>query len=98
MSEIASLNNLLTIVGTQLTNVNDAIAALEPQILAAQTEREQFNVEQTRLTRERDTVQEAYLALSRRVEEERIAAQDVGEGCGWRVKRPCPWSRWGRAG
>ncbi|MCA9959116.1 MAG: hypothetical protein KC413_06440 [Anaerolineales bacterium] len=78
--QITSLDNLLTIVGTQLTNVNDAIAALEPQILAAQTEREQFNVEQTRLTRERDTVQEAYLALSRRVEEERIAAQDVGEG------------------
>lgn len=78
--QIVALDNLLVIVETQLTNINEEVVALEPQILAVQTEREQFSVEQSRLVRTRDTVQEAYLALSRRVEAERIAVQDVGQG------------------
>jgi polysaccharide biosynthesis transport protein len=78
--QIATLDNLLTVIEAQLTNINGEVMALEPQILAVQEEREMFSVEYSQLTRTRDTVQEAFLALSRRVEEERIAAQGTGEG------------------
>lgn len=78
--QIALLNDLETTLITRLAKLDNEVDMLEPQILLLQTEREVFVVEQNQLNRERDTAQEAYLALARRVEEERITAQDVTEG------------------
>ncbi len=74
---LASLDSTLA---TRTAQVEEDLAALEPQILAAQQELQEAEAEYGRLSRAQREAEETYTALSRKMTEERISAQDITGG------------------
>lgn len=74
------LDNLTTTLENGLAEIDMGLAALEPQMLEKQGVYQEIVTESDRLLRDRDVAQETYLSLARKVDEERILAQDVSGG------------------
>lgn len=78
--QIRLLEELAVTVENNLAAIDQKLADLEPQILALQEEKQRLLAESNRLQRRRDVSQETYLALARKVDEERITSQDTSSG------------------
>ncbi len=75
--QIAFLNELGNTLKAKSIEINLKLAAIEPQILELQRQLQQAKTEEERLTRARNLAQETYIALARKVAEDRIAAQNT---------------------
>ena len=60
--------------------VSEQLVVLEPQILALQREREALNNRANRLASDRELAMETYKTLSRKLDEERLTANDYSVG------------------
>jgi len=78
--QIALLDDLQNTLESSLNEIDNRLTDLEPQILQKQREREQVQLEYGQLQRNRNVAEETYLSLARKVDEERITAQDVSGG------------------
>lgn len=78
--QIAFLDDLVRVLEAKSAEIETRLAELEPQILALQAELQEIRTEEDRLTRARDVARETYMTLARKVEEARIAAEDVSTG------------------
>jgi uncharacterized protein involved in exopolysaccharide biosynthesis len=74
---ILDLQNILL---TQSDQINERLAALEPQILIVQEQVATAKVEEGRLTRDFEVAVETYTTLARTVDEKRITSQDTTSG------------------
>jgi uncharacterized protein involved in exopolysaccharide biosynthesis len=74
--QIVLLDDLAATLQAKSAQTDGLLAELEPQILALQQQVEELNVEDDRLTRDRDLARDTYLTLARKLEEARIAAQE----------------------
>jgi succinoglycan biosynthesis transport protein ExoP len=74
--QIAFLDDLVATLQAKSTEIEDRLAELEPQILAAQQKQQEISVESDQLTRARDLARETYVTLARKLDESRIAAQE----------------------
>ncbi len=77
---IAQLEDLLASLDTTRRELDGALAALEPRILSLQQETLSAQTEASRLQRDYDIASETVLLLSRKVQEEQIASQEVVTG------------------
>ncbi|HEY75863.1 MAG TPA: hypothetical protein G4O00_06740 [Thermoflexia bacterium] len=75
--QIAFLDSLVEVLEEKSAEIDNRLAELEPQILALQQQLEEVKAEEDRLRRARDLARETYMTLARKVEEARIAAEDV---------------------
>ncbi len=75
--QIAFLDDLVGVLEEKSAEIDDRLAELEPQILALQRQLTEVTIEEDRLTRARDVARETYMALARKLEEARIAAEDT---------------------
>lgn len=73
--QIAFLDDLLVSVNDRKDAIANALAALEPEILALQGERQQLQAEANQLNRNLAVAEETYTTLARKVDEERISAE-----------------------
>ncbi len=73
----AFLDGLATTLEARSAEIETRIAALEPRILSLQQQLQEMEAERDRLTRARDVAQETYMTLARKVEETRIAVEEV---------------------
>jgi uncharacterized protein involved in exopolysaccharide biosynthesis len=76
----AIILDLQDILLTQSDQINERLAALEPQILTVQEQVEAATVEEGRLTRDFEVAVETYTTLARTVDEKRITSQDTTSG------------------
>ncbi len=75
------LNSLIGIIEVKRTAIDARLEELEPQILSYQQQLEESLSESRRLHRNRDAAEEVYIAIVRKVEEERISvAQQQSDG------------------
>lgn len=79
-AQLAALDGLTNALQTKLNQTDDALAALNPQILDAQERVEELATQQNRLIRNRTVAEETYISLARKVDEERITSQDTSGG------------------
>ncbi len=78
VSELTSaLDDLATTLETWQKEAETQSALLEPQILALQQQIEEMQAQENRLLRTRDVARETQLTLAHKLEEARIAAEDV---------------------
>lgn len=77
--QIAFLDSLAAVLKEQMTENDSRAKALDPQILSLQTQIQQLKTDHDRLQRVHDVAQDTYTALSRKLDETRIAAQAAGE-------------------
>lgn len=75
--QIAFLEELVRVLEAKSAEIEGRLAELEPQILVIQQQLQEIGTEGDRLTRARDVARETYMTLARKVEEARIAAEDV---------------------
>ncbi|NJN53432.1 MAG: hypothetical protein HC804_00980 [Anaerolineae bacterium] len=78
--QLARLDALITTLNTQREMEGANLVEAETQILMLQQELEEANSTYTRLLRSHQLAEEAYTALARKVQEERIAAADTQSG------------------
>lgn len=78
--QIAQLDALSAAIAQQLAATDDALADLEMNILERQGEKQALVAQYDQLQRDRDVIQETYVALARKVDEERIASGDTSRG------------------
>lgn len=78
--QLAFLTSLIRTLEEKAAQVETELAELEPQILALQGQRQEVEIETDRLIRDRDLAQETYIALARKVDQERITSQDNTSG------------------
>ena len=76
--QISYLNNLQQTLTGRQENLNEQGRALEPQILELQQQLQLAQAEQSRLTDSRNVARETVLTISRKLDETRIATQNVG--------------------
>lgn len=74
------LNSLEAAVAEVQPAISAQLALLEPQILALQREREALNNRSNRLVSDRELALETYKTLSRKLDEERLTANDYSVG------------------
>jgi uncharacterized protein involved in exopolysaccharide biosynthesis len=74
------LDSLATTLESTLIEIDENLVALEPQMLEKQRLYQEIVTENDRLLRDQDVATETYLALARKVDEERILAQDNSGG------------------
>jgi uncharacterized protein involved in exopolysaccharide biosynthesis len=79
-SAVEYLESLEQMVTAMEINTANRLADMESQLLTLQQEFEQLTAQTTRLTVDRDLALETYSSLSRKLDEERIAAQDMSSG------------------
>lgn len=78
--QTALLEALIQALQNKSAEIQQAIDALQPDILTLQQQQQQAQTELDRLTRDRDVANETYLTLTRKLDEARVAAQsDSGE-------------------
>ena len=75
--QAALLDTLVKALQDKSTFVQQQITALEPDILELQKEQQAAQVEVDRLTRDRDVARDTYLALTRKLDEVNVTAQDT---------------------
>jgi uncharacterized protein involved in exopolysaccharide biosynthesis len=78
--QIAFLSGLQNTLAAQVKQINEHLAELEPQILAAQQVKQEAVAEGTRLNRNLTVAEETYTALAHKVEEGKITSQSTGSG------------------
>ena len=78
--QLAFLDNLREILEAKLAQVALSLDELEPEILELQAQRQELEAESARLILNRTVAEETYLTLARKVDEERILAQDSSRG------------------
>lgn len=76
-AQLAFLDDLGETLTIRATQAAEALAELEPQILALQTEKQIGDTESNQVQRNYTLAEETYTALISRVEAERITSQDV---------------------
>jgi uncharacterized protein involved in exopolysaccharide biosynthesis len=76
----ALLEGLIEGLVSRAAQLEERLLALEPQILALQQELQKSRAEGDHLLRDREIANETYIALARKVEEERITSQDTSSG------------------
>jgi uncharacterized protein involved in exopolysaccharide biosynthesis len=74
------LDTLTKALQDKLAEIQRQVAALQPDILALQEEQQAAQTNLDRLTRDRDVARDTYLALTRKLDETRVAAQDTSGG------------------
>jgi capsular polysaccharide biosynthesis protein len=75
--QLQRLEALRASIESGLVTVDTQLATIEPQLFALQTEKQRLFNEGERLIRQRDIAQETYATLSRKVDEERVAAEET---------------------
>ena len=75
--QLAFLDGLGETLTIRAAQAEEALSELEPQILAVQTEKQIGDTESNQVQRDYTLAEETYIALTSRVEAERIASQDV---------------------
>ena len=78
--QVAALDTLIKTLQDKLVEVQQQVATLQPDILALQKEQQAAQTDLDRLTRDRDVAHDTYLALTRKLDETRVAAQDTNGG------------------
>jgi uncharacterized protein involved in exopolysaccharide biosynthesis len=78
--QLSLLDNLTTTLNQSLALIDERLRELDPQFMQLQEQRQEALTELNQLQRERDLAQESYLALARKVEEERLIAADTSSG------------------
>ncbi len=78
--QIALLDELSNVLNKEMSRINQYLEPLEPQILSLQKEITEINTEGARISRNKDIVEETYLTLARKVDEERIASHNSSQG------------------
>lgn len=78
--QLSQLDALSAAISQQFAATEDALGDLEVDILALQEEKQVLLMQSNQLLRDRDVVQETYVALARKVDEERIASGDTSRG------------------
>jgi uncharacterized protein involved in exopolysaccharide biosynthesis len=78
--QLVLLDSLLAALSLQANHLENELVAIEPRILALQQQVQLAETEYHRLLRDRTVAEETYTALARKVNEERIAAQDTTTG------------------
>lgn len=78
--QTAVLSQWVTILANQETEIQAELAQLEPSILSLQAEQLTATTQTEQLQRRQLLASETYLALARKVEQERITVQDVNTG------------------
>ncbi len=73
----ALLNSLVTVLQDKASEFQQQAKALEPNILTLQEQQQSTQTDLSRLTRDRDVAQETYLALTRKLNETQVTAQDT---------------------
>lgn len=79
-AQTAVLQSWSTILTNQATQLTEELAQLEPRILALQEERQRLVNQTEQLLLQKMIASETYLALARKVEQERIAIEDTTTG------------------
>ncbi len=74
------LNSLDTVVAEMRPAIAEQLAALAPQILELQREKETLSTRATRLTSDRELAMETYKTLVRKLDEERLTTNDITTG------------------
>lgn len=77
--QLEALGDLQTVLSDQQTTLDDELVELEATAVELQGRIETLRSEENRLLSERDIAQEIFTALSLKVEEEQISAQDTSE-------------------
>jgi len=75
--QVAFLETMMATLETRLEQIDEMLDGLEPRILALQQQKQETGTESSRLVRDRDIADETYLALARKVEEERISSDEL---------------------
>jgi capsular polysaccharide biosynthesis protein len=75
--QLQRLEALRASIEAGLTAVDTQLATIEPRLFALQTEKQRLFNEGERLIRQRDIAQETYATLTRKVDEERVAAEQT---------------------
>jgi capsular polysaccharide biosynthesis protein len=78
--QLAFLDTLIQTLAVRSVQIEEALADLEPQILALQAEKQETDTESRQILRNFTLAEETYTALTRKVEEERITSQDTNSG------------------
>lgn len=78
--QAALLETLIKTLQDKLVEIQQRVVALQPDILALQKEQQAAQTDLDRLTRDRDVTRDTYLALTRKLDESRVAAQDTTGG------------------
>ena len=73
----ALLESLVKALQDKANEFQQQAKTLEPDILALQEKQQATQIDLDRLTRDRDVAQETYLALTRKLDETRVTAQDT---------------------
>lgn len=76
--QVAFLEDLVETLQAKSGEIDERLTGLEPQMLSLQERLQAIEIEQERLTRERDLTEETYMTLARKLEESQIAAQEEG--------------------
>lgn len=77
---ITFLSGLQDTLAVQSKQINEHLAELEPQILTLQQDKQEAMAEESLLLRNVTVAEEAYTALARKVEEEKITSQNTSSG------------------
>lgn len=77
--QVVWLDSLSKTLAAKSAEIDTQLVKLEPQILDLQQQLRAANTSEERLIRARDVARETYLTLARKVQEVRIASQDVGD-------------------
>lgn len=88
--QIETLEQLLTILQAASSQMDERLLGLEPQILIFQEQLQENIAEKEKLVRNQKLAEETYVSLSRKVEEERITAQDTSSGVRLASKAAAP--------
>lgn len=75
--QLQRLEALRASIDSGLAAIDTQLATIEPRLFALQTEKQRLFNEGERLIRRRDIAQETYATLSRKVDEERVAAEQT---------------------
>ncbi len=78
--QIAQLDALIATIDSQQAQIEEDLDALPPQILVLQEEKQSIEAELNSLMQKQNLLNETVSVLSRKVEEERIASQNVDSG------------------
>lgn len=78
--QIAALDGMLGTLDRRTANIENQLATLGPQLLNLQEEKSTIEAEREQLVRTQALADETYIALSRRLLEERLTSQDARGG------------------
>ena len=78
--QIAFLDGLLVTIRAQATQIEMELTEIEPQLLLLQQQQQEAQTKYNRLLRDQTVAEETYIALARKVEEERITSTNTSRG------------------